>query len=106
MDRNVENSMEKLIESILESDIYKAYDRQRIKVNQNPELKAQIDEFRRRNYEFQNENTTFDKIDAFEKEYAGFREIPLVSDFLAAELAFCRMMQDINIRITAAVNFE
>ena len=106
MDRNVENSMEKLIESILESETYKEYDRQRIKVNQNPELKAQIDEFRHRNYEFQNNNTTFDKIEEFEREYAGFREIPLVSDFLAAELAFCRLMQDINIRITAAVNFE
>lgn len=30
----------------------------------------------------------------------------MVSDFLAAELAFCRMMQDINLRLTEALHFE
>lgn len=103
---NVENSVKQLIAAILESDTYKEYDLQRNKVNQNPELRKQIDEFRRRNYELQTHNSAFDKIDEFEKEFAGFREIPLVSDFLAAELAFCRMMQDVNIKITAALNFE
>ena len=42
----------------------------------------------------------------FEKEYADFRENTLVSEFLAAELAFCRMMQDINLQVTEAVHFE
>ena len=45
-------------------------------------------------------------LEAFEREYANFREEPLVSEFLAAELAFCRMMQDINLHLTEAVHFE
>ena len=42
----------------------------------------------------------------FEKEYENFRQQPLVADFLAAELALCRMMQDIFGDITEALDFE
>ncbi len=103
---NIDSSIRQLITSILESDSYKEYDLQRCRVNQNPELKTQIDEYRRRNYELQSNNSALEKIDEFEKEFCKFREIPLVSDFLAAELDFCRMMQDIYIRITDSINFE
>lgn len=103
---NIDSSIQQLISSILESDSYKEYDLQRKRVNQNPELKKQINEFRRRNFELQSNNSALEKIDEFEREYAQFREIPLVADFLAAELDFCRMMQDVALRITAALNFE
>lgn len=106
MDR-IERSLQQLIADILASDIYHAYDVQRNLVNAQPELKAQIDSFRARNLELQtNENTTFEQIDSFEQEYAQFRENPLVSNFLAAELAFCRLLQDINLRLTEAMHFE
>lgn len=103
---NIDSSIQQLIASILESETYKEYDLQRNRVNQNPELKKQINEYRRRNFELQSNNSAFEKIDEFEREYTKFREIPLVADFLAAELAFCRMMQDVSIRIVAALNFE
>ena len=48
----------------------------------------------------------FHKIEEFEREYEKFRENPIVADFLAAELGFCRMMQSVNIKITEALNFE
>lgn len=105
--RNVDDAVKQLIAAILGSDIYKEYDAQRKKVNTEPGLKEKIDEYRRRNYELQNgSGIEFDKIDQFEKEYENFREDPLVSGFLAAELAFCRLIQDINIDITAALDFE
>lgn len=103
----IDSALNQLIEAILDSRKYQEYDIQRNKVKQFPELKAQIDEFRRRNYELQtSDDTAFEKIEQFEKEYSDFRENPLVSDFLAAELAFCRMMQDINLRLTEALQFE
>ncbi len=103
----IDRSLQQLIADILASDIYHKYDEQRNLVNEQPELKAQIDTFRRRNLELQtSENTTFEQIDSFEREYAQFRENPLVSNFLAAELAFCRMLQDINLRLTEAMHFE
>lgn len=104
---NVDEAVKQLITTILESDTYKRYDLQRVKVKQVPGLKEQIDEFRRRNYELQN-GSDYDlgKLDQFEREYEDFREDPLVSGFLAADLAFCRLIQDINIKITAGINYE
>ena len=103
----LDSTVEQLIEAILDSEIYREYDAQRNRVNQYPELKAQIDEFRKRNFLLQKSaDNAFEKIEQFEKEYEDFRENPMVSEFLAAELAFCRMMQDINFRVTEAVHFE
>lgn len=107
MNTNVETAMNHLITAVKESEIYQEYRIQLEKVKQLPELKAQIDEFRTRNYLLQiSQNNELDKIYELEREYEDFRENPLVSDFLAAELAFCRMMQDINSQVTAAMDFE
>ena len=96
-----------LIDEIMLSDTYKEYDEQRRRANRFPELKEKIDEFRLRNYEMQrSDDNALDKIEEFEKEYADFRENPLVSDFLAAELAFCRMIQEMNTQIADAIHFE
>lgn len=45
-------------------------------------------------------------MDAFEREYEKFRDNPIVDDFLRAELALCRMIQEINIFITDEIGFE
>lgn len=104
---NVEGATNQLITEILQSDTYIEYKLQCTRVDAEPGLKAQIDEFRRRNYEMQmDQNYALDRIEQFEREYAGFREKPLVADFLAAELAFCRMIQAINLKITEAIHFE
>ena len=80
---------------------------QRERVKQYPDLKKQIDEFRRRNFEMQNsEDLVFEKIEFFEKEYEDFRDNPLVADFLEAELAFCRMMQRHYGEVMRAIDFE
>lgn len=104
---NLEHARDAFVAAILESDVYLLYREELDKVLQEPGLKEQIDEFRRRNYELQSSaDNNFDKLERFEKEYENFRDNPLVADFLAAELDFCRMMQDISIRITAELKFE
>lgn len=104
---NVDEALKQLIEAILNSETYTRFNLQLNRVKQVPGLKERIDDFRRRNYEFQNGNDyDFAKLDQFVKEYEDFREDPLVSDFLAADLAFCRLIQEINIKITAAINYE
>lgn len=104
---SIDEAMNQLIAAIKESDAYRDYLTQLERVKQQPGLKEQIDDYRARNYEMQTGgDAAFEKIAQFEREYEEFRENPYVSDFLAAELAFCRMMQDINLRITEAMNFE
>lgn len=105
----VNDAMGNLILAIKESPEYGEYLVQLDKVKQCPGLKEQIDEFRTRNYLLQmqtNEASAFEQLDQFEKEFEDFRENPLVSDFLAAELALCRMVQEINRQIAEALQFE
>ena len=103
----MEQALQAYIDRILESEEYREYALQKDRVKQQPELKAQIDDYRIRNYQMQtSKDMVFEKIEAFEKEYQDFTEIPLVADFLAAELAFCRMMQKHNGKIMEAIDFD
>ena len=105
----LEEATETYVATIRATDIYENYVLQRDKVKKMPELKAKIDEFRRRNFELQNSEETedlYDKVDAFEQEYAKFIENPLVRNFLDAELGFCRMMQKIYTDISDKIDFE
>lgn len=104
---SIDNATDEFITAILATDVYANYRHELEKVKREPNLKKQIDDFRKRNYEFQSStDNDFNKLDRFEKEYENFRANPLVADFLAAELDLCRMMQRINTRITAGLNFE
>ena len=106
-DENVNEAVEQLIGAIRNTDAYLEYQRQLARVKEQPELKRQIDDFRTRNFELQtSKDTNFDKSDQFTRENEAFRENPLVSDFLAAELAFCRMMQEIGLYVTDQMRFE
>lgn len=109
MDKLVENAVLKFTKTVKESEIYKRYRYQLDKIKENPELYSQVNEFRRLNFELQNTTQVdelFDKMDAFEKEYEKFRENPIVDDFLRAELAFCRLIQEINTYITEELDFD
>ena len=106
-DENVNEAVKQLVDAIRNTDAYLEYQRQLVRVKEQPELKRQIDDFRTRNFELQtSKDTNFDKIDQFTRENEAFRENPLVSDFLAAELAFCRMMQEIGLFVTDQMRFE
>ena len=108
-DIQMEEATKKFAAYIQESDTYKEYRYQREKIKKQPELYAKVNEFRQKNFDLQNESDggdLFDRMEAFEQEYAKFRQNPMVEDFLRAELAFCRMMQDINVILTAEIDFE
>lgn len=106
---SINDAVLQLTDAIQASGEHRNYIRERERVKHYPELKAQLDEFRRRNFEMQTQTSgdiAFEEIEQMEKEYADFRDNPIVEDFLTAELAFCRMMQDINRNITEAIDFE
>ena len=106
-DENVNQAVEQMVQAIRNTDAYLEYQKQLARVKEQSELKRQIDEFRTRNFELQtSKDTNFDKLDQFTRENEAFRENPLVSDFPAAELAFCRMMQEIGLYVTDQMHFE
>ena len=108
-DIQMEEATKKFAACIQDTDTYKEYLYQREKIKKQPELYDKVNEFRQKNFDLQNESDSedlFDRMEAFEQEYAKFRQNPMVEDFLRAELAFCRMMQDINVLLTAEIDFE
>ena len=108
-DNIVKDATEHFVEEIRKSNIYKEYNIQKEKIKRQPELFEKVGEFRQRNFALQASaegDELLDKLEAFEKEYEEFRANPLVDDFLRAELAFCRMMQRVNVYITAELDFE
>ena len=107
MNSSVEQSLDNLIDTIKSDEVYLEYKKQLDLLRQDPELKRQVDDFRKRNYDMQmSGDLDFAKLDSFREEYREFRTNPLVDSFLAAELDFCRMMQNINFKIIDAVDFE
>ena len=107
IDSKIQESLQGLVANILDSEIYKEYQNQLALVKERPGLKEKIDEFRTRNLALQTgEHTTFEQLDCFEREYADFREDPLVDEFLAAELALCRLLQKVNRTLVEAIDFE
>ncbi len=100
-----EQATKDFIEIIRKTKVATDYSAVLAEVEKNPELERQIREFRKKNFEMQDSvdgDRLFDEVDRFEAEYAEFRKIPLVSDFLEKELAFCRMFQEINEQISMA----
>ncbi len=105
----IHEAVQALAEAVKESPLYTDYITQRENLEQYPELKAKVYNFRRLNFEIQNnthENDLLEKIDQIEAEYGDFLEEPLVQKFLDAELAFCRLMQEISKNVTEAIDFE
>lgn len=101
--------LDNFIKAIKDTPEYKNYENQKEIVKKMPKLKEQLDDFRSRNYVLQHMPKSpdlLDKMDQFNKEYEDFTENPLVDDFLQAEVAFCRMMQSVNLKITEALEFE
>lgn len=109
LDVQMEAAAVRYVKEIKNSDIYQRYCYQLEKIKKSPELYDKINEYRKKNYEMQSMTQVdelFDKMDAFEREYEKFRENPIVDDFLKAELAFCRLMQELETFVTQEIDFE
>lgn len=78
-------------------------------VKQNEELWRRIEEYRRRRTDYQNfsnNDDMYDKADRIRQEYADVFNNQDAKEFLDAEVAICRMVQDISIKIAEAIDFE
>ena len=96
-------------ELLRKTDIYLEYTEARNAIKQDPELYRQVNEFRQRNFDLQHntrEEDVMDAADAFERENEEFRANPLVDRFLGAELALCRMLQEVSLQVIEEMDFE
>lgn len=105
----VDESIGLLVTALKESPEYQKYKEMRAKIQQDPEKEQQLNEFRKRNYLLQNSREQIDlfsEIDHLYQESESFRAQPDVREYLAAELALCRLVQHINYRLMQEIDFN
>jgi cell fate (sporulation/competence/biofilm development) regulator YlbF (YheA/YmcA/DUF963 family) len=103
----VHEALDKLIREVRISKEYKDYLQEKETVKKYPELKKRLDDFRMKNFQMQNgDDRALEMLDQMEQEYDRLMENPVVSGFLNTELAFCRLMQDINMSLAESIDFE
>ena len=103
----VQEATETLIAAIKESEEYNRYQRAKQELRGYPLLKQQADEFRKKNYDMQNSRMDiFEEADKLQREYAEVINHPVVREYLTAENAFCRIVQQINWQLIENLDFE
>ncbi|MCR4787041.1 MAG: YlbF family regulator [Lachnospiraceae bacterium] len=109
MDENIEGYTREFLEKLKTTDVYLNYVEQVKKINNYPDLLRQINEYRDESFMIQNKyegEELYDKTDELSQRYEKFLEIPVVDDFMSAELALVRTMQDINMYIVEGLDFH
>ncbi|HIR93603.1 MAG TPA: YlbF family regulator [Candidatus Egerieimonas intestinavium] len=105
MDSNVEKCVKALIYAIRTSESYQNYQRCERELAKEPNLREKLDEFRRRVFEMNTSDQVdiYEEADRLEQESTELRLIPVVNDFLAAELEICTTLREVTGRISEEV---
>ncbi|HIR27371.1 MAG TPA: YlbF family regulator [Candidatus Choladousia intestinigallinarum] len=107
--KQVEMYTKQLVQAIQESQEYQEFCEVREELRRQPELRERMNEMRRMNFELQStapSEELYRELNSIWKEFREFRKNPLADEFLKAELAMCRMLQQINNEITSAVDLD
>ena len=105
----IETCTERLAAAIRTGDVYKRYKKALDELKLMPEEKAKMDELRILNYRMQNEEKDIDlyeSIDQVAERMDELLEIPQVREFLLAEQALCRQLQNINVTIQQGIEID
>ena len=102
-------SVDQLIKALMETEIYRRYTEEEKKLMEDAELKARVDQFRRNNYHLQQQANKESLPLILEQLYNESRELrknPQVNAYLDAELALCKLMQKIFLKVTDEVKMH
>ena len=105
----IDENISSLLEALKESPEYVEFQKQNEILKQKPELKERVDAFIGDNYRVQNEcgsDNLFDVVEQMGKESAELRRHPEVNAYLDAELALCKMMQKICVKLAEGIDMD
>lgn len=104
MDQQVEKQLRELIGAMQKTDAYQRYRHLEEKLEEQPDLKKELDAYRLCVYNLQvNHVDVYDRIDSLGQQYKDLRINPLTNEFLETETEVCRMLQDVFNAISANV---
>lgn len=100
-----------VLDNLSKTPEYVSYKESLAKLQQDPELYQKVNELREKNFQLtENEDIVSDELldlsDALTNEYEDVINTELVKEFIEAEAAFCRLMQDFNLSLTEGLEFD
>ena len=95
----VRKSLDDLIVSLENCEDFKRYKAACTQVRMHPEKEQRLQEFRE-------SVDLFAETDRLEKEYADVYRDPMLQEFLSAEVAVCRIVQQVNREMINCLDFE
>ncbi len=109
MDKRTQEYTDAFVEKLKTTEEYLRYNDQLREIRHYPELMEKINFYREENFVIQNNyegDELYDKLEEFSRKYEDFLENSIVANFLEAETAFCRMLQDVNTRMIEGLDFQ
>ncbi len=108
MTDSVRIKAEEFKQVLLESEEYQKYDVYRKMLNETPELKAKVNNFREANVRMQMDGRAQDKneVQRLAAEYQDVLNNSVVREFLNAELILCKMVQQVNLMLVSDLELE
>lgn len=105
----ISRRIEELISEIHRSEVYRVYQQEEESLRQDPELHRMVDEFRGRNFRLladADADRLFELTDHLTVESAELRRNSKVNAYLDAELALCKLMQQIFHRLSDGIDLH
>lgn len=103
------NNIENLVHALEDCDEFRRYRRIRRQMHDYPEKEKRLNEFRMKNYQLQNaaeQIDLFSESDRLMQDYGDLYGDPVTREFLAAEVAVCRIVQNVNRELIESLEFE
>jgi cell fate (sporulation/competence/biofilm development) regulator YlbF (YheA/YmcA/DUF963 family) len=91
-------ALDELVDAMKNSEEYLRFKKAEAKVREFPGMQEKIDSFRKGWYTMQAAGAPdlFVQVDHYEAKHSDFRENPHVQEYLASELAVCRLFQQVS----------
>lgn len=105
----IDTCTEMLISAIKNGSAYKQYCAALEEIKKTPGLKEQVDELRRLNYQIQNQSNEMNLETALEnldEKMEKLCRIVEVNQFLDAEMALCKQLQEINTAVHQGIYLD
>ena len=108
MDNEVRHRLDDLVRAISTSEECRMFEEAKRRLDAKPEKRRRADEFRRRNFEFQNseESMSAQAQVAMYHEREALRRDPLIDEYLRAELIMCRLLRQVSLVIMETVDLD
>lgn len=108
MDIEIRRRLDELTKAIASSEEYRVFEEAKRRLDLEPAKRRMADDFRRRNFEFQNseESMSAQAQVAMYHEREALRRDSLIDEYLKSELVMCRLLRQISLGIMETVDLD